>query len=226
VKDEKTERPLADSEIEIISSDGIVNKIQTNANGAFTVTLKAGTDYVFLASKQGYLKGKERETTRGYDRSKNFTIEIKLVSVAKPIEVPNIFYDFAKWDLRPESMVSLDKLVETLNDNPNITIELGSHTDARGSEQGNNELSQKRAQSVVNYLIEKGIARDRLTAKGYGKSTPKVVDEAMSEQYPFLRNGIALTEAYINSLSSTDEQEVAHQFNRRAEFKVLRTDYR
>jgi peptidoglycan-associated lipoprotein len=227
VKDEKTERTLSDATVKIISSDGIMDEIQTNSNGSFTVTLKSSTDYVFMASKQGYLNGKERETTKGYDRSKTFNIEIKLISVAKPIEVPNIFYDFAKWDLRPESMVSLDYLVETLNDNPNITIELGSHTDSRGSEQANNELSQKRAQSVVNYLIEKGIARDRLTAKGYGKSSPKVVDDVISEQYPFLRNGITLTESYINSLpNENQEQETAHQFNRRTEFRVLRTDYK
>jgi len=117
-------------------------------------------------------------------------------------------------------------LVETLNDNHNITIELSAHTDSRGSETLNLDLSQKRAQSVVDYLIEKGIAPDRLTAKGYGKSQPKVVDEQMAAQYSFLRNGITLTENYINSLSTLDDQDIAHRFNRRTEFKVLRTDYK
>ena len=159
------------------------------------------------------------------DRSKNFSITILLTSIAKPIEVPNIFYDFAKWDLRPESMVALDKLVETLNDNPTITIELSSHTDSRGTDADNQILSQKRAQSVVDYLIEKGIARDRLTAKGYGEGTPKEVDEHMAAQYNFLRNGITMTETYINSLPNKDDQEIAHQLNRRTEFRVLRTDY-
>ena len=123
-------------------------------------------------------------------------------------------------------MVSLDRLVETLNDNPTITIELGAHTDSRGSDADNQTLSQRRAQSVVDYLIEKGIARDRLTAKGYGESTPKVVDDQMAAQHSFLRNGVTLTETYINSLPTRDDQEIAHQFNRRTEFRVLRTDYK
>ncbi|MDR1155186.1 MAG: OmpA family protein [Bacteroidales bacterium] len=226
VKDEKTEQPLPGSNVKIISSDGVVNEMPAGSDGSFKVTLKPGTDYTFVASKQGYLNGKERETTKGLDRGKNFTITILLTSIARPIEIPNIFYDFAKWDLRPESMVALDKLVETLNDNPTITIELGSHTDSRGTDADNQVLSQKRAQSVVDYLIEKGIARDRLTAKGYGESTPKVVDEQIAAQYSFLRNGITLTESYINSLPSKDDQEIAHQFNRRTEFRVLRTDYK
>ena len=225
VKDEKTDRPIADATVKIASSDGIFNEIQTVNDGTFKLTLKAATDYIFTASKQSYLNGKASESTKGYDRSKNFTVTIALTSIARPIDVPNIFYAFASADLRPESMVALDGLVDILNENPSITIELGAHTDARGSESVNLELSQRRAQSVVNYLIEKGIAHDRLSAKGYGKSTPRVVDDNVSSQYSFLRNGITLTESYINSLSSSDDQEIAHQFNRRTEFKVLRTDY-
>ena len=226
VIDEKTERPIADANIRIISSDGINNELQTGSDGKFSIALKSGTDYVFIASKQSYLNGRERETTKGYDRSREFPVTIRLTSIARPIEIPNIFYDFARWELRPESMVSLDNLVQIFNDNPNITVEIGAHTDARGSEAANLELSQKRAQSVVNYLIEKGVAPDRLSSKGYGKSTPKVIDEQMAAQYSFLRNGMILNEAYINSLSSDDDQETAHLFNRRTEFKVLRTDYK
>jgi peptidoglycan-associated lipoprotein len=227
VKDEKTEQVLPGATVKIISSDGgITNEMPTGTDGTFKVTLKSNTDYVFIASKEGYLNGKERETTKGLERSKDFYIAILLSSIERPIELPNIFYDFAKWDLRPESMVALDKLVETLNDNPNVTIELGSHTDSRGSDADNQVLSQKRAQSVVDYLIEKGIAPARLTAKGYGESAPKVVDEQLIAQYPFLRNGVTLIETYINSLPSKDEQEIAHQINRRTEFRVLSTDYK
>ena len=226
VKDEKTNQPLSGATVRIIGSDGTLIEIPTNNDGTFRHTLKANTDYVLNASKQGYLNGKERETTKGVDRSKNFPVEISLTSIARPIEISNIFYEFARWDLIPESLVSLDRLVETLNDNPNITIELGAHTDSRGSDADNQVLSQRRAQSVVDYLIEKGIARDRLIAKGYGESTPKVVDDQMAAEYQFLRNGVTLTEAYINSLPSRDDQEIAHRFNRRTEFKVLRTDYR
>jgi len=152
-------------------------------------------------------------------------VTILLTPIDRPIELPNILYDFDKWDLRPESMVSLDKLVETLNDNPNVTIELMSHTDTRNTEEYNMILSQKRAQSVVTYLLSKGIELDRLTAKGYGKSSTKVVDAVIATQYTFLKAGTQLTEQFVNSLPTDEQKEIAHQINRRTEFKVLRTDY-
>ncbi len=224
VVDEKTSKPLESSTVRLISSDGSTAEFKTIGDGSFKFTLKPGTDYVFIGSHEGFLNGKQRESTKGVDKSKEFKVTISLASIAKPIELPNIFYDFGKWDLRPESMVALDKLVETLNDNPNITIELMSHTDSRGSEQANVELSQKRAQSVVNFLIEKGIATDRLTAKGYGKSKPKEVDEKIVKDFTFLKLGTILDENFINTLT-LDEQEFANQINRRTEFRVLRTDY-
>jgi len=122
-------------------------------------------------------------------------------------------------------MVSLDNLVETLNDNPNVTIELMSHTDSRGTPADNLELSQKRAQSVVDYLISKGIEPDRLRARGYGESQPKVVDEKVKSQYDFLEIDDVMTDAFINQLESAELQERAHQVNRRTEFRVLSIDY-
>jgi len=225
VKDEKTGGPIAGSVIQLIASDGSNLQAETGSGGEFRFALKQDVDYIFLASKRGYLNGKERETTKGQDKSRDFMVTILLTPIDAPIELPNIFYDFGRWDLRPESMVSLDKLVETLNDNPNVTIELMSHTDSRDTEEYNLDLSQKRAQSVVEYLIEKGIAPERLSPKGYGESTPKVVDEELAETYNFLRQGAALTEQYINSLSDDAQKETAHQINRRTEFRVLRTDY-
>jgi len=182
-------------------------------------------DYIFLASKDGYLNGKEKETTRGQDKSREFFITISMTSIDRPIELPNILYDFGKWDLRPESMVSLDKLVETLNDNPNVTIELMSHTDSRDTEEYNIDLSQKRAQSVVQYLIEKGIEPERLSARGYGESSPVIVDSVIASENQFLRTGVILNEEFIESLPSEEQKEIAHQINRRTEFRVLRTDY-
>jgi len=225
VRDEKTEQPLANANVHIIGIDGTNIDIPTIADGTFKYNMKSGTDYVLIASKQGYLNGKARETTKGLDRSKDIPVIIDLVSIARPIEMPNIFYEFARWDLMPESMVALDGLVELLGDNPSIAIELGAHTDSRGSEAVNQPLSQRRAQSVVDYLIQKGIAADRLTAKGYGFSQPKVVDDKLAAQYSFLRNGVTLTDSFINSLSE-DEREIAHQLNRRTEFRVVRTDYK
>ena len=187
--------------------------------------LKPGTDYVFLAEKEGFLKGKERETTKGKETSTEFNATIYLPPIDKVIRIENIFFDFASADLRPESTVSLDKLVETLNDNPNIVIELGSHTDSRGNDDFNLELSHRRAQSVVNYLIGKGINPARLVSKGYGETLPKTVDMRDHEAYPFLPEGQVLTEQYINSIKDEDLQELAHFLNRRTEFKVLRTDF-
>ena len=224
VRDERTNEILPGSVVTSVGSDGITVETTTQDDGSFRFMLKPGTDYVFIASREGYLKGKVRESTKGLDQSKEFDVTILLSSTEEVIELPNIFYDFAKWDLRPESMVSLDNLVETLNDNPNVTIELMSHTDSRGTPADNQELSQKRAQSVVDYLISKGIASDRLQAKGYGESQPKVVDERIAEEYEFLSEGDILTESFINQLPP-EQQEMAHQINRRTEFRVLSTDY-
>ena len=226
VKNEKTEEVLPDATVKSIGSDGITLETKTSQDGSFKFMLNPGTDYVFLASKEGFLQGKERETTKGLNKSTEFKTEIFLASIKEPIRLENIFFDLDKADLRPESMVALDKLVETLNDNPNVTIELGSHTDSRASDQYNLDLSERRAKSVVNYLIEKGIARDRLVAKGYGESDPKVVDKKDHELFPFIPVGTKLTDDYIYSLKDPDQQEMAHSLNRRTEFRVLTTDYK
>jgi len=227
VKDEKTNQPLENSKIKSIGSDGIQIETTTGEDGSFKFMLKPKTDYVFIASKEGYLNGKDRETTKGLETSKDFYPVIYLTSIAKPIELSqsDVFYEFNRDDLRPEAMVALDKLVEILNDNPNITIELMSHSDYLGNEQYNLDLSQRRAQSVVDYLISKGIAADRLTAKGYGETMPKVVDEYINRSNPFLKLGQKLTEEYIKTLNE-DYQQIANQINRRTEFRVLRTDYK
>ncbi|MEN8155385.1 MAG: OmpA family protein [Bacteroidota bacterium] len=225
VKDERNDEILSGSVVKSVGSDGITIESTTGEEGSFRFMLKPGTDYVFIASQPGYLNGKVRESTRGLDQSRVFDVTIYLASTKQVIELPNIFYDFAQWDLRPESMVSLDNLVETLNDNPNVTIELMSHTDSRGTPADNQELSQKRAQSVVDYLISKGIAADRLQAKGYGESQPKVVDEKIKAGHDFLELEEVLTDAFINQLPSADLQEKAHQVNRRTEFRVLSTEY-
>lgn len=225
VKDEKSGAAIEGSIVQLIGSDASNLQAETGTGGDFKFPLKADVDYIFLASKRGYLSGKEKVTTKGQEKSRDFMATILLTAIDRPIELPNIFYDFGKWDLRPESMVSLDRLVETLIDNPMVTIELMSHTDSRDTEEYNDNLSQKRAQSVVQYLIDKGIESDRLTARGYGESSPKVVDALIVGQYQFLKSGTSLTETYINSLASEEQKEIAHQINRRTEFRVLRTDY-
>ncbi len=225
VKDEQTDAAISSATVQLIASDGSNLQAETGTGGDFRFALKPNVDYIFLASKNGFLNGKEKETTKGIEKSRDFFVTILLTAIDKPIELPNIFYDFGKWDLRPESMVSLDKLVETLNDNPGVTIELMSHTDSRDTEAYNQDLSQKRAQSVVQYLIDKGIEAERLSPRGYGESNPITVDAGIARQSPFLKEGAALTEQYINTLASEEQKEIAHQINRRTEFKVLRIDY-
>jgi peptidoglycan-associated lipoprotein len=225
VKDEETGEPIPEAVVQMIASDGTTVRDNTGESGEFRFMLNEDVDYIFLASKEGYLNGKEKETTKGQDKSREFLTTILMTSIDKPIELPNILYDFNKWDLRPESMVSLDKLVETLNDNPNVTIELMSHTDSRDTEEYNMELSQKRAQAVVDYLIAKGIDPERLSARGYGESRPKVVDAEIASMYDFLREGNILNEQFINSLPNDEQKEIAHQINRRTEFRVLSTEY-
>jgi peptidoglycan-associated lipoprotein len=226
VTDEKTSTPIAQSTVKLVGSDGLITTSETSADGLFKFMLSSNTDYVVIASKKGYLNNKSKETTRGINQSKDFSAKIKLTSTEKPIEIPNIFYDYDKWELRPESMVALDRLVEILNDNPNVTIELGSHTDSRGTLDYNYDLSQKRAQSVVNYLIEKGIATDRLKAKGYAQSQPKVADAALVAQYPYMAVGVILDQKFVDKLDTDEKKEIVYQINRRTEFKVLRTDYK
>jgi peptidoglycan-associated lipoprotein len=225
VNDDKTTKPIAQSTVKLVGSDGLITTVETSVDGSFKFMLNPNTDYVVVASKKGYLNNKTKETTRGINQSKDFAATILLTSTEKPIEIPNIFYDYDKWELRPESMTALDRLVEILNDNPNVTIELGSHTDSRGTLEYNYDLSQKRAQSVVNYLIEKGIATDRLKAKGYAQSQPKVADAQLVVQYPFMVVGVALDQKLIDALDN-DKKEIVYQIARRTEFKVLRTDYK
>lgn len=226
VKNEKTDEPLEGTSVKSVGSDGITLETTTGSDGSFKFMLKPGTDYLFIAKKDNFLQGKERETTKSRESSMDFTTEIYLPPIDVPITVENIFFDFDSHVLRPESMVSLDKLVETLNDNPNITIELSSHTDSRGNDDYNMNLSQARAQAVVDYLISKGIADDRLVAKGYGESKPKIVDKKDHDDYPFLQVGQELNENFISSIEDEDLREVAYFLNRRTEFFVLSTDYK
>ena len=141
-----------------------------------------------------------------------------------PVLIDNIFYDFDKATLRPESSAALDQLVKLLEENPNVTIELSAHTDYRGSAEYNQRLSQRRAETVVRYLIDHGIAADRLTPKGYGEDQSKLIRKKVAERYPYLKENDVLTEEFIKTLKE-EQQEECNQLNRRTEFRVLRTTY-
>lgn len=224
VIDNATGEPMKDVKIKIYGSDGTEVFINTSENGTYKYDLKSETDYIYVISKKGFLVNKRKISTKGLEYSKVFTDSILMAEIAKPVEIPNIYYDFGKWNLKEESKKELDKLVTLLKTNPNITIELSSHTDMVGDEISNKILSQKRAQSVVDYLISKGISKDRLTAKGYGESQPKVVTGRMAKTCPF-KEGTVLDVNFIQSLKDDDLKEKANQLNRRTEFRVLQIDY-
>lgn len=222
---EMTGEPISGATVRIVGDDGTNTKVQSKKDGTFKISLNKGVKYVLLGNCRGYLNQKEDAVTVDLEDSKTFPINFTLASLSKPVGLDNIFFEFGKATLTPESSSALDKLVKILNDNPNITIEIGAHTDRVGSAEGNLQLSGKRAQSVVDYLIKGGIEAERLTAKGYGKTQPVVVDKKLKKMYGFLKEETPLDEEYIDTL--TDEQkEIADSINRRTEFRVLKTTYK
>ncbi|MEQ8325253.1 MAG: OmpA family protein [Vicingaceae bacterium] len=214
VTNKETGDPIANATIDLKGTDGATAQVITDDKGEFQFADKGSgryinenTSYTLMVAAAEYLNAKGNETTVGEEESKVFYHEYRLVPVDKPIKLPEILFELAKWDLLPQSKDSLSFLFDILIDNPTIVIELAAHTDSRDSDQRNLVLSQKRAQSCVDYLIERGIDRDRMIAKGYGESRPKITD------------------SQIAKLKSTEEKEAAHQQNRRVEFSVLRDDF-
>ena len=211
--------------VKLIGTDGTMLRLKSE-NAGFTFKLKPDVEYLVTAFKKGFLNAKASLSTVGMDQGKKFSVRMELTPVDQPINVDNIFYDLNKWDLLPQSVAALDSLVALLKLNPTVAIELMSHTDCRGNDADNITLSQKRAQSVVDYLVTKGIQQGRLTAKGYGKKNPKTADAKLVKRYPFLKKGQVLTCQFIEALKKEEEREICHQLNRRTEFKVVSLEYR
>ena len=222
---EKDGYELPEALVYMVGNDGTNLKLSVKGDGSFTEYIKPGVDYVFLGTCKGYLNHTEELRVEPVLESEEYVLQFPLASITAPVLIDNIFYDFDKATLRPESTEALDKLISLLNENPNVTIELSAHTDYRGSASYNERLSQRRAESVVNYLIEHGIAEDRLSPMGYGKMKPKVIKRKLTEKYPWLKEGDVLTEEFIRALDDEEKQEICNQLNRRTEFIVLRTTY-
>ena len=216
---------LPEGLVYMVGNDGTNKKISVKGDGSFTELINPNVDYVFLGTCKGFMNHKEELRVEPVLESEEYTLQFPLASLTAPVLIRNIFYDFDKATLRPESTMALDSLIDLLNENPNITIELSAHTDYRGSAAYNERLSQRRAESVVNYLIEHGIAEDRLSPVGYGKMKPKTVKRKLTETYPWLKEGDVLTEEFITALKDEEKQEICNQLNRRTEFIVLRTTY-
>ncbi len=215
---------LPAAQVYMISSDGTNLKLGVKSDGSFEKELTPGVEYMFLATCKGFLNHKEELKVVPMNDSHEYVLQFPLASITAPVLIDNIFYDFNKATLRPESQTALDELVKLLNENPNVTIELSSHCDYKGSSAYNKLLAQRRAESVVNYLVDKGIARDRLSPVGYGKEKPKTIRKKLTEKLTWLKEGDVLTEEFIKKLDP-EKQEICNQLNRRTEFIVLRTTY-
>lgn len=221
---DRDEEPVPNAVIRIVGNDGSNQKQVARDDGSFRFPLNRGVSYVMLAGAKGYLNAKQQFTSDTAEEDAEYGVDFILASINKPVVIDNIFYDFDKATLRPESKTALDEMVQVMRDNPNITIEMASHTDRHGSDQYNLALSERRAKSVIDYLIEAGISPARLQHMGYGESRPKTVTKKLNREFPQFPEGTVLNEEYVLTLSEAD-QEIADQINRRTEFQVLSIDY-
>jgi len=229
ITDDRTLQPIAGAKVRITGTDGKAFEYTSDDKGHYSfnkMQILANTTYDMFVTRKDYFNEKGRETTVGIERSKDFIRDFVLQPIPKkPVVLPDILYDLAKWDLKPQYRDSLQGLIETLDANENIVIELASHTDSRDSDERNDILSQKRAQSVVDYLISRGIDPDRLVAKGYGERVPRTVSKDVTKDGFTIKAGTVLNDSVINLMTSVTAKEAAHQLNRRSEFSILRNDF-
>ena len=198
-----TQQPIGGVIVELTNeTTGEKLNTLTGDDGIFMFIMEQNSDYSVVGSKDGYFTNTEKVSTKGKLRSENMHVKLKLelerIIINRPIVLENIYYDLDKWAIRADAATGLDKLVAILKENPGIKIELGSHTDSRADDAYNMRLSQKRAESAVNYIISHGVSKERITAKGYGESM--------------------LVNQCKNNVKCTEEE---HQQNRRTEFKVV-----
>ena len=199
---------VSNTKVSLVSKDGtILDESFAGEDGVFSFRVYAEEEYDIIGEKTEYFTTRKRFTTIGksvrrdtlteFITNVEFETDINLdrIVIEKSIVLNNIYYDLAKWDIRPDAEPMLDSLVMIMNDNPEIYIELGSHTDSRADDDYNMDLSFKRARSAVNYIIEKGVNKERVVAKGYGE---------------------------LELIVKNAQTENQHQINRRTEFKVLR----
>ncbi|MBQ8222670.1 MAG: OmpA family protein [Bacteroidales bacterium] len=215
--------------VKISGSDGSNFTTNSSEKGAFLFTnsqIKLGNTYILTIDKTNYFSFTDTISTVGLEFSRDFAEDYEISVIPDlPVVLPDILYELSKWELRPQFEDSLRGLIEMLQVNPNITIELGSHTDSRDTHEKNDILSQKRAQSVCDYLVIRGIDPLRLTAKGYGERVPRTLQKDYTFNGFTFKSGTTLTEDYINKLPNEETKEYAHQLNRRSEFRVISKDY-
>lgn len=209
VFDINTRLPLAGKFelIDIETGEQVMLSEADKVNGQFMVSLPINREYALNVNYPGYLFFSQNFNMKLEDNQDAFHMDVPMVpitSVDPVVSLKNVFFDLATATLRPESSIELNKLVDFLKKNPTLKIEIGGHTDTRGDEKANMLLSQNRATSVMEYLISKGIASTRMTAKGYGETQPIYSD------------------AVIEKMATEKEKEAAHQENRRTEYRIVK----
>jgi len=225
VKDEESGIFLHDVSVcGIVGNDSVHLVSDEKGEFKFSTLFVKQFRYNVLASKEGYFTRGEGALMNMPDIEQD-TVVVLDISLSKipetPIVLPDIYYDLDKWDLKPQYQDSLMNLVKILNENPNLVIEISSHTDSRASVEYNDILSQKRAKVIVDFLVSKGIKKEQLIAKGYGKSRPRTLSKPITVDGYTFPAGITLSEEYISSLKDLKMREAAHQLNRRSEFSVI-----
>ncbi len=233
VVDSETDEPLDSVSVELLSLTGEKPKLLGRQRHIkvepFAFPLELDQNYMIIAHRDAYDPDTLTFNTLGLLDSKTFELKLKLdpepvyITLTKetPIVLQNIYYDFDDDKILPDAEQDLQLVLELMNEYPDMVIELSSHTDNRGTEDYNLDLSQRRAESARRWLIDKGIARRRIEAVGYGESVPFTVTAKVAEKYPFLKEGDVLTEDFINKLETEEQKEIAHQLNRRTEFKII-----
>ncbi len=227
VYDTDTKESIAGAKVELFGSDGTNLSVVTGEDGTYRYDLKPEVKYKVSASYTGYLTKFLEVSTVGLDETKEFIgdFDFPLKSTKTPIELKDIYYDLDKATLRPESKTELDKLIKVLDENPTITISIRSHCDFRADDKYNVDLSNRRAKSVVDYLIKAGVDKDRLQWEGMGETNPRVIPQPpMDAEFAPFKAGDVLTEEYIKKLNKADFEK-ANQLNRWTEFKVLNTTF-
>jgi len=229
VKDDRTMQIVPGVQILLTGSDGSEIQTVSTTEGKFEFNKKqvfAGVNYEIQVIMEDYFIKKANESTAGLENSKNIILDFMIEPIPKePIVLPEILYDLGKSNLKPQYQDSLQGLIRIMEENESIVIELAAHTDSRGTESTNDELSQQRAQSVVDYLIERGIEPGRLQAKGYGERVPRLILKDITRDGFLFPEGTELSEDYINNLTSRVQKEAAYQLNRRTDFRVIATNF-
>ena len=215
---------LPDATVYMVGNDGSSLAFGVRPDGSFEQRLEPGVSYVLLATSPGHLNCGGEVVADSAEISRQTVLQFPLASISIPVLVRGVYYAFDDDVVIETSRPALERLAKLLKENPHVTIELSAHCDWRGSDDYNDRLSQRRAESVVRFLKEQGIAPDRLTAVGYGERRPRVISKKMAENYDFLKEGDTLTTDFILRLTP-EQQEACNALNRRTEFRVLRTTY-